>query len=382
MSRITQHVPDIYPTGGMVAEGDVVLSEIGRHDYEDRFITAVATQVVNALRIPWGSKDTVQRLLETALESVLKGRKNLLQQYLHSQLDIIVENVCRRYEVEAETNYQYATHAKLNDLVTALVNKNTNDSDGVNEGARSYESKPIIKGSEYSPLGFGTMDTTSEEPDSPVTGDIQESDKRTSAGDGVQEDIPQALHPSATDTPPVSEENEGDSVVPDSGGAPALKAMPNAGRHPVAEEIEAYFEKHGMSPYSNDFEVSGQTITNILRGDSQPSIQTVASLKETMDKPKISASTGQPSRSGGITLRNQEDALKFIKQQVKDFMDTDGLSIDVAAGVLCITRNSLKLILQETKPSMMVIDKLAKRLPGIKQLKGQILHQLQPSEAL
>jgi len=96
------------------------LAETSGPDYEKRFVEAVADYVVDALRIPWKSKQTVKDLVITAID---RGVRRLLTQFLHSQLEIIGRNFNREFGVEAEIETGHAPHAKMSQFIEAIKEK-------------------------------------------------------------------------------------------------------------------------------------------------------------------------------------------------------------------------------------------------------------------
>ena len=100
--------------------------EIGSSDDEGKFAIIIARHIVSALKIDYASQDIVYRLLSKSLEDVLKKRDGLLEQYLHTQLDRIADTIRARYSVDddVKVNYNYAAHAKLNDLIKAAIEDN------------------------------------------------------------------------------------------------------------------------------------------------------------------------------------------------------------------------------------------------------------------
>lgn len=93
-------------------------------DYEKKFCRLVAAEIATDLQTPYASRDVVVNLLTTCLEQELCSRDGLLEQYLHSQLDILAQNINKRFSIpDLNVNYQYATHAKLNDILLAIEKK-------------------------------------------------------------------------------------------------------------------------------------------------------------------------------------------------------------------------------------------------------------------
>ena len=96
--------------------------EAPRKRYEEAFVYEVCKEVVSALNIQWKDREIVKELLFAILHNKLCKRDGLLEQYLHSQLDIIKKTILNNFKLskDIETNYNYATHAKFNDIIKAI----------------------------------------------------------------------------------------------------------------------------------------------------------------------------------------------------------------------------------------------------------------------
>ena len=97
--------------------------EVGRVDHEKHFARLVAAKIAASLQVNYGDRDIVVKLLTTTLEKQLCKSGGLLEQYLHTQLDIIAETINRKFDVSEHgvgVNYGYATHAKLNDILETI----------------------------------------------------------------------------------------------------------------------------------------------------------------------------------------------------------------------------------------------------------------------
>lgn len=107
--------------------------EIGRNDKEKQFTSLVVDSLMDTLQINWNDRRIVSALLNTALTKVFTGsrRDGLLEQYLHTQLDIIAESKKREYELnnDIDVDYGHATHAKLNGIFNALMAINGEEKD-------------------------------------------------------------------------------------------------------------------------------------------------------------------------------------------------------------------------------------------------------------
>lgn len=105
-----------------MAEGSMETNPVNQ---EKQFARLVAAEIASNLQVNYGDRDVVVKLLATALEKQLCKHEGLLEQYLHTQLDIIVSGVKSRFELDdkLEVNYGYATHAKFNDIFDAIEKK-------------------------------------------------------------------------------------------------------------------------------------------------------------------------------------------------------------------------------------------------------------------
>jgi len=95
-------------------------------NHEQIFVRIVAADVASYLQVDYSDSDLVVKLLTTCLERCLCARgTGLLEQYLHTQLDILANTVKRKLGLDLDgttsVDYGYATHAKLNSILTAGV---------------------------------------------------------------------------------------------------------------------------------------------------------------------------------------------------------------------------------------------------------------------
>jgi hypothetical protein len=97
--------------------------EVNRIDHEKQFARLVAAEIAGSLQVNYGDRDIVVKLLTTTLEKQLCKSGGLLEQYLHTQLDIIAETINHKFDISdygVGVNYGYATHAKLNDILETV----------------------------------------------------------------------------------------------------------------------------------------------------------------------------------------------------------------------------------------------------------------------
>ncbi len=85
--------------------------------YGTKAMKAIAELVVEALQINWNERRIVNGLLISAIGNAVG---ELLEQYLHSQLEIIGGTLNRKFGIDEVINTGYATHAKMNDFIGAI----------------------------------------------------------------------------------------------------------------------------------------------------------------------------------------------------------------------------------------------------------------------
>jgi len=100
-------------------------TELLNPNYEYKFALAVVNIVCNALRITSRDERIVEALLLEKIESSFTKRGELLEQYLHTQLDILANTLKREFGLNNDigVNYDHATHAKFNDIIKAIQEK-------------------------------------------------------------------------------------------------------------------------------------------------------------------------------------------------------------------------------------------------------------------
>ena len=115
-----------------------------RIEADNRFCRILVEHIVDFLDVNWGDRSIVQKLLYTHLVQILiQGREGLLEQFLHTQLDIIADTFNQTFDLQDMTqeerekinkdyqdtikkdgkigvNYSHATHAKLNSIIEAI----------------------------------------------------------------------------------------------------------------------------------------------------------------------------------------------------------------------------------------------------------------------
>lgn len=97
-------------------ESEVCAESMGM-DYKARAVQEIASAVVDALRISWQEKRVVRRLLVSAAGGDIA---DILMQFLHSQLEIVGEELNRQFGIDETIETGYATHAKLKRFIQAI----------------------------------------------------------------------------------------------------------------------------------------------------------------------------------------------------------------------------------------------------------------------
>lgn len=102
-------------------------AEFRSADHEKQFARLIAAEIASNLQVNLNNRDVVVNLLTSTLERQLCNRDGLLEQYLHTQLDIIANTIRTQFDIdkEVDVNYSYATHAKLNDLLKYIKNSSS-----------------------------------------------------------------------------------------------------------------------------------------------------------------------------------------------------------------------------------------------------------------
>ena len=106
------------------SHGAEISAESCGPDYRVRAIGAIAELVTEALQIKWGEQRIVKYLLMSAIGSEIG---DILEQYLHSQLEIIGKEINREFRIDERINSGHATHAKMNDFIKAIKGKYETD---------------------------------------------------------------------------------------------------------------------------------------------------------------------------------------------------------------------------------------------------------------
>ena len=99
--------------------------ESSRPNYEFKFAQAIVDIICNVLRVTSRDRRIIEALLLEKIEPLLAKRGGLLEQYLHTQLDILADTLKEKFELsdDVSINYDYTTHAKFNDIIKAIKEK-------------------------------------------------------------------------------------------------------------------------------------------------------------------------------------------------------------------------------------------------------------------
>jgi hypothetical protein len=94
--------------------------EMNMEDIREKFITTTIKCIVDALRVPWKSRDLVEPLIYSAIADNVR---NLLEQYLHHELEILAHTFNREFSMNEKINFNYATHAKMNNIIEGIMQR-------------------------------------------------------------------------------------------------------------------------------------------------------------------------------------------------------------------------------------------------------------------
>jgi len=111
------------------SDGALIGCENMQNRFEDDFASAIVGIVCDALRVGSRDRRIVESLIMNAIEPHCKHRDKLLEQYLHTQLDILAKKIKRKFGLDEgiQVNYSHATHAKFNDLLDAISELGASD---------------------------------------------------------------------------------------------------------------------------------------------------------------------------------------------------------------------------------------------------------------
>lgn len=105
--------------GNSKEQSETVAVEMNAVNHEKQFARLVAAEIARNLQVDYSNRDIVVKLLTSHLEKYLCKRDGLLEQYLHTQLDILARKIRRHFNIEdsVEVNYNHGIHAKFNDIL-------------------------------------------------------------------------------------------------------------------------------------------------------------------------------------------------------------------------------------------------------------------------
>jgi len=86
-------------------------------DLECRFVDALANLITEALRISYRDQEITKRFIYSSIEDIVK---DYLEAYLNGNLEILAKSINREFGIDKKVNYNYALHAKFNDIVEEI----------------------------------------------------------------------------------------------------------------------------------------------------------------------------------------------------------------------------------------------------------------------
>lgn len=111
-------------------------------DYDKIFLNMVCNSVVEALQVPYQSREIVKNLLYSNLKDKVCSRGGWLEQFLHSELDKIAQSIKSKFDLKKElkVDYNYAAHAKLASIMDAIEDKFENMANEIGCGEENKKS--------------------------------------------------------------------------------------------------------------------------------------------------------------------------------------------------------------------------------------------------
>lgn len=94
-------------------------------DIEEKFLDLICEMVVSSFKVSWQDRPLMRNVLSSVLHDAVCQRGGLLEQYLHSQLDILAKTIEREFGLDKDLkiDYNHCTHAKLDSLIQAIIEK-------------------------------------------------------------------------------------------------------------------------------------------------------------------------------------------------------------------------------------------------------------------
>ncbi len=118
---------NLYSVNGTEKDCGMNQCETTRTNYEEKFINLISNTICDYLNVGYGyPKNIVSKLITSILKKKFNnGRDNIFEQYLHSQLDLMLPQFITELDLPESTkiNYRYASHAKFNDVIEAIKAK-------------------------------------------------------------------------------------------------------------------------------------------------------------------------------------------------------------------------------------------------------------------
>ena len=94
----------------------------GNRDLDKQLLQAFCNKATEKLKIGWKDRDTASNLLYSSLEDEFLHR-GIIEKYFNLELKIIAETFCKRFNIKADVDARYATHAKFNSIIELIEGK-------------------------------------------------------------------------------------------------------------------------------------------------------------------------------------------------------------------------------------------------------------------
>lgn len=94
--------------------------EMANDRIEDKFVNALCELFAQKLDINWKQREIFVALIKSSIQQEVN---KLLKQFLHHELTIIGDTLNQIYEIDENVCYDFATHAKLSDHLSAIEQK-------------------------------------------------------------------------------------------------------------------------------------------------------------------------------------------------------------------------------------------------------------------
>jgi hypothetical protein len=93
------------------------VSEQAQDRIEQKFVDTLTRIIVDSLCINYNERRIVRGLLKSVLTEKVSS---LLKQFLNHELELLSKTIKRKFNVTADVNYDYATHAKFSDILKEI----------------------------------------------------------------------------------------------------------------------------------------------------------------------------------------------------------------------------------------------------------------------